>query len=62
MEVQMKSFQPWSGAPLHPDGAGVLGVVHIARGVPLSVNVGTAWPVAARCDGHHAVALQLLYS
>uniref|UniRef100_A0A8C0EIF0 Rubicon autophagy regulator n=1 Tax=Bubo bubo TaxID=30461 RepID=A0A8C0EIF0_BUBBB len=28
----MKSYQPWSGAPLHPDGAGVLGAVCIARG------------------------------
>lgn len=30
MEMQVKSYQPWSGAPLHHDGAGVLGAVHIA--------------------------------
>lgn len=36
MEMEMKSYQPWSGASLHPDGAGVLDAVRIVWGVPLS--------------------------
>lgn len=44
---QVKSYQPWSGAPLHHDGAGVLGAVHIDQGVLLSVNVAAAWPGSA---------------
>ena len=62
MEMQMKSYQPWSGAPLHPDGAGVLDAVCVARGVLLSVNAGAVRSVSTRYGGHHAIALQLLYS
>ena len=60
VEMQMKSYGTQSGALLHPDGAGVLDVVHIAWGMPLTVIAGAARPVSARCGGCRAVALYVL--
>lgn len=42
VEMQLKSYQTWSRAILHPDNAGAVHAVRIARGVPLSVNAGAA--------------------